>query len=715
MVAFLVRIIMRLLYRVEVRGQMVSHEKLLIVSNHTSFLDGILLGAFLPIWPTYLVHTTIAKIWYFKIGLRFLPHLVVDSANPLAMKAIIALLESGSHVVIFPEGRITNTGTLMKVYDGPAFVAARTGATVLPVHIDGLQYTRFSRMTGDFPLKAFPKVRLYIGRPEVIEMPQARRAKERRRLASEHLRKVMQRCAFESRETTTLFPALLDAIDLYGRDREIIEDIKMKPDTYANVLKGALALGRIVSKMTKEGETVAVLMPNVTTTVSLIFGMFAMRRTPAMLNYTAGTQGMQSACRISQSKVLLTSRAFIDKAKLAHVIEGLRDIRVVYLEDVRPMFTTFDKLWLILWALRFPRRVMKRVQPHDPAIVLFTSGSEGTPKGVVLSHDSLLANAAQVRAVIEFGSKDRFMAALPLFHAFGLMGGVFLPLLKGARVFIYPSPLHYRVVPELVYDRDCTVLFSTNTFLANYAKAAHPYDFNRLKYMVVGAEKLSEVVQQLCFEKFGLRILEGYGATECSPVISIATPLAYRRGTVGEMLPGMEYQLAPVAGIEDGGELHVSGPNLMLGYLKDDQPGIIQPPHSAEYGTGWYDTGDVVGIQDYFVQIRGRIRRFAKVAGEMVSLEVVEKIAAAAQPHRQHAAVAIKDPTRGEVIVLFTEDATLRRDQLQAAAREIGAPELAIPKKIVPIEKIPVLGTGKKNYVALNQMAKQGAEVALTR
>ena len=349
---------------------------------------------------------------------------------------------------------------------------------------------------------------------------------------------------------------------------------------------------------------------------------------------------------------------------------------------------------------------MRPAKPKDPAVILFTSGSEGMPKGVVLSHGSILANAAQISAAFPFSSKEKFMSTLPLFHAFGLTAGVVLPILNGCRIFLYPSPLHYRAIPEVIYDRDCTVLFSTNTFLSKYAQVAHPYDFYNLKYLVVGAEKLTEDVQRLCMEKFGLRVHEGYGATECSPVIAVNTPIAARSGTVGELLPGNDYRIEPVEGVDNGGVLHVRGDNVMLGYLKHDQPGVIQPPES-ELGPAWYNTGDVVSMQDGFLKLQARLKRFAKVAGEMVSLELVERVASAAQPHAVHAASSYKDSRRGEVIVLFTQDRNLRRDTMQSAGREMGAPELAIPRRVIYLDRVPLLGNGKKDYVTLERMAHQ--------
>jgi acyl-[acyl-carrier-protein]-phospholipid O-acyltransferase/long-chain-fatty-acid--[acyl-carrier-protein] ligase len=707
MIKLLVRFLFRLILRLEVVGDAprVKPEKMLVVPNHQSFLDGALVQVFLPIKVTWVVHAQIAKLWYFKIGLKFIPHITVDATNPMSMKRVLQLIEQGTPVGIFPEGRITTTGSLMKIYDGTAFLAARSGASILPVRIEGAANSKFGRMGPPFPVMWRPKVRLTFLPMTHIPLPDAPSAKVRRRVAGESMRLVMQRAVMDSRKSTTLYDAFLDAIELYGRDAQILEDVRPKSDTYGEVLKGALALSRLIGRFTKEGEYVGVLLPNAGPAVAALFGMFASRRIPAMLNYTAGVDGMQSACELAHIRSIITSRAFLEKGKLTEKIAQLKGVQIVYLEDLRPTFSLIDKLWLVLWAKRHPRTIERLVKPEDPALVLFTSGSEGKPKGVVLSHENILANVNQIRAVIEFSNRDRFFVALPMFHSFGLTAGVILPMLSGVPIFLYPSPLHYRIIPELTYDRDCTVLFGTPTFLNYYARFANVYDFYRVRYVIAGAEKLSEEVRQTYMDRFGVRILEGYGATECAPVIAVNSPMAYRAGTVGQVLPAMEARLIPVPGIEEGGRMHVRGPNVMLGYLRHDQPGVIQPPQS-EFGAGWYDTGDLSSIDaEGYLRILGRLKRFAKVAGEMVSLEVVERIAAVASPTRAHAAVSRKDPNRGEVLVLYTEDRNLRRDQLTEAARRIGAPEVAVPRKIEYIEKLPRLGTGKFDYVTLNAMA----------
>ncbi|HKD54267.1 MAG TPA: bifunctional acyl-ACP--phospholipid O-acyltransferase/long-chain-fatty-acid--ACP ligase [Steroidobacteraceae bacterium] len=708
-VRHLLRAILWPLFRVQVRGprDVFANPRTLIVANHESFLDGVLLGAFLPVRATFVVHTQITARWYFRLLLRFVPHLAVDSANPLAMKLICRLVESGTPVVVFPEGRLTITGSLMKVYDGAAFVAAKTGATVVPVRIEGAGRSYFGRLAGIYPLQLFPKIRISIQAPRHIPLPQLPSAKERRRRAGELMRRLLLDMLVATRPQRTLYEAFLDARATFGSRYRLVEDVRLKEESYGSILRAALALARLLSPLTSQDEIVGVVMPNAAPTLALILALSLSRRVPAMLNYTAGPEGVRAACATANIRTVLASRAFVEKAKLGRLLEELPGIRVIYLEDLKSRAGLPDRVW-VLWHLMFPRAAGTPQSPDDAAVVLFTSGSEGKPKGVVHSHASLLSNIAQVRAVADFTPLDKFMIALPLFHSFGLTCGALMPLVSGCKVFLYPSPLHYRIIPELVYDRNCTVLFGTSTFLGNYARFAHPYDFGRLRYVVAGAEKLADDVRRTWIEKFGIRVLEGYGVTECAPVIAVNVPMACRGGSVGQLVPGMEFQLEPVPGIENGGVLHVRGPNVMKGYLLHERPGVLQPPCSI--GNGWYCTGDIVALDaDDFVHIRGRSKRFAKIAGEMISLEVVERLATAAAPGLAHAATTRSDAAKGEALVLFTTAPALGREQLLAAARSLGAPELAVPRIVKCVSAIPVLGTGKTDYVRLKQMAEGAA------
>jgi acyl-[acyl-carrier-protein]-phospholipid O-acyltransferase/long-chain-fatty-acid--[acyl-carrier-protein] ligase len=709
-----IRALLRLLFRISITGDPASfyNERTLIVANHESFLDGLLLALFLPVRATFVVHTEVVKSPLFRRLLKLIPHVVVDSTSPLAMKVICKLVESGEAVAIFPEGRLTVTGSLMKVYDGAGFVAARTGATVVPVRIEGAGQSYFGRLSGIYPLKLFPKINIFIQGRRIISMPPLPSAKLRRRRAGELMRRILLDMIVATRPQRTLFEAFLDAKKTFGSRYRLVEDVRMQEESYGSILKMSLALARILRPMTRENEIIGVMTPNAAPTLGLILGLSAIKRVPAMLNYTAGVDGIQAACTAANITKIIASRAFIEKARLQSVVDRLSAIEVCYLEDLKGRFNWTDRLW-VMGKYFFPRSALEVQGSFDPAIVLFTSGSEGKPKGVVHSHASLLSNVAQVRSVADFSPIDKFMIALPVFHSFGLTCGVVMPLVSGCKVFLYPSPLHYRIIPELVYDRNCTVLFGTSTFLGNYGKFAHPYDFGRLRYVVSGAEKLSDDVRTLWIEKFGIRVLEGYGVTECAPVVAVNTPMACRSRTVGQLVPGMEFRLEPVPGIDTGGVLHVKGPNIMKGYLTYDRPGVLQPPSSI--GFGWHCTGDLVFLdEDDFVHIRGRVKRFAKIAGEMVSLEVVESLAAQAMPGFSHAASTRTDAAKGEAIVLFTTASDLTRDKLSATAKVLGLPELAVPRVIVTLKEIPALGTGKTDYVRLKNLAETGAQSAMT-
>ncbi|WP_334169882.1 AMP-binding protein, partial [Zoogloea sp.] len=453
----LLRVLATLLFRVRLSGSLPAKtRRLLVVANHESFLDGLLLGLFLPLDPVFVVHTGVVRNPVFRLLLGLVDYLAVDPTSPMAMKKVIRLIEGGRPVVIFPEGRITTTGSLMKTYDGPAFVAAKTGATILPVRIDGAARTYFSRLASHVPRKLFPQIGLFLQPTTRIAMPEAGSARERRRKAGEAMRRLMQEMIFASRPQQTLFEALLDAAAIHGHGTRLVEDLKQIEYSYRDLIGMALALGRLVARESTPGERVGLLLPNLAPTLALVFGLGARRRVAAMLNYTAGVDGMQAACTAAQIRTIVSSRAFVEQAKLADKLAALQGVRLIYLEDLREKMGLADKLWLLLWARPFPRAALPAGSPEDTAVVLFTSGSEGKPKGVVLSHRALLSNVAQIRAVVDFSIDDKILNALPLFHSFGLTAGGLLPVLNGAKVFLYPSPLHYRVIPELAYDRNCT-------------------------------------------------------------------------------------------------------------------------------------------------------------------------------------------------------------------------------------------------------------------
>lgn len=683
--------------------------KALIIANHASLLDGLLLIAALPFSATVVVNTLVARHPLYRHLLRYVKHLTVSPNNPMAMKQIIKLVDSGEPVIIFPEGRITLTGRLMKVYDGTAFIAARTGANVYVVRIEGAEQSRFGYIKGVYQT---PKAIKATARPPVsIQVDASLSAKLRRQEAGLVMTRMLQASYVEAQDLRTIPQAFLAALQKFGADRPMLEDVRLYDNpsvpamTYKDVLTAALGVRALAAPITKHGEYVGVLMPNAAPTVGLIMGLLWGARVPCMLNYTAGSDGIASACIAANIKTILTSRSFIAKGNLGGLIDGLpKNLNVVYAEDLRQNLTLGKKL-AIAFQRMFAQRSLPKASPKDAAVVLFTSGSEGKPKGVVHTHASILANVDQIDAVADFMPKDKFLVALPLFHSFGFTAGAILPLVSGYSAFFYPSPLHYRNIPEVVYDRQCTTIFGTSTFLANYARFAHNYDFAHVRTVVAGAEKLNPAVSKLWSDKFGVRILEGYGVTECAPVISVNTRMVSQPGSVGALMPCMGMMLEPVPGIEEGGRLIVRGPNVMLGYLKVDNPGVLEPTQHNGMA-GWYDTGDIVKIDKGCIVIQGRAKRFAKIAGEMVSLEVAEKVANTASPNAVHAVVSIPNAAKGEALVLFTTDKGLDIAALSASARALGIPELAVAKNIRVVEAIPLLGTGKTDYVRINAMAK---------
>ena len=500
----------------------------------------------------------------------------------------------------------------------------------------------------------------------------------------------------------TVFDALLDAAKRFGANKPILEDQERNPLSYTDLIRASFALGRKIAAMTGRGEHVGLLLPSSSAAVVTFFGLHAFGRIPTMLNFTAGLRNLRAAVKLAGVKRVLTSHRFVEQGKLHDIIDALEEnCEITYLEDTRKSIGTVDRVFALAASLA-PRRVAVKTSPDDAGVILFTSGSFGAPRGVVLSQANIVSNVAQIAAHIELDPAWVMFNPLPVFHCFGLTAGVMLPLLTGMKAFQYPSPLHVKQIPPLVKDTHASILLATDTFINQYARAASPGELSSLEFVVCGAEKVRDETHALINERVGpIPLLEGYGATEASPVIAVNKPTDNRRGTVGGLLPGIQTRVESVEGINRGGRLFVRGANVMSGYINPED-GSLEAPRD-----GWHDTGDVVEISDDgWITILGRVKRFAKIGGEMISLTAAEDLASALWPDARHAVISLPDPKKGERLILVTDRQDAEVSALLSHAQSVGAPELAVPRRIVKTPEIPVLGSGKTDYVAIQRMAE---------
>lgn len=598
------------------------------------------------------------------------------------------------HICLHVPKEVEASPETMARLDQVGALARETGARILPIFIRGTRLSLLSLWPEEqAPRSILPQIVVTAAPPLIANEADTT-------ILADHLLDGLMLAKFRSVNLSqTLFQSLSTAARVNGLGRKILEDSLGARLTYRQLLIGARVLAVRFAAMTRPREPVGVLLPNASGAVLAISGLFSAGRPAAVLNYTAGPTAVTSAINTAAIRTVLSSRAFIEKADLQDLVAHMRanGTAVVYLEDLRKEIGSLEKFKAFLSC----RRAVSKTRAEDVAVILFTSGSEGVPKGVALSSRNLVANAAQADCRVDISPADSLFNVLPLFHSFGLLGGMVLPLLYGIRLYLYPSPLHYKMIPATARKTAPTVMFGTDTFLHGYARAARDGDFDSVRMIVAGAEAVKPDTRKVYAERFGALIVEGYGLTEASPVVAVNSANFLKEGSVGRLLSGMEMRLEPVEGIEEGGRLQIMGPNLMLGYLLADKPGVLQPLPGK-----WYDTGDIVSIDMRgFITIRGRAKRFAKIAGEMVSLSAVEALAQQLWPDAQHAAVAIPDPRRGERIVLVTTQHPADRHDLITHARRSGAPELMLPDDIIPIEAIPLLGSGKTDYPSTQALA----------
>lgn len=690
------------------------------IANYASWADPILLTLlldkeFAETEPDFAIAINLRhkNRWWAKLTAKLGNVLYYDPTRSDAEcnKLLADAIHNGRTVILQPEGRATDTSALLPACDTLSNLLAEADPLLHPIFIDGTNRTLFSNVRPrQNRLMKWPRVTLHVFPPVRITLPAGSKGRARTRQASSQIYDILSQTAFEHYDYhCTLFRGILRAMHRQGGKHIIAEDVERNRLSYRKLVAGSYVLGRALIKHLHPNEqTVGFMLPNVNGALVAFCGLQAYGRIPAMLNFTAGRRNVCLAAKTSSIRTVITSKRFVKLSELEQTINGLREagMKVLYLEDIRKEIGLAAKLRGFAWALQGFRGYDKLHQDttlaydcERPAVILFTSGSEGAPKGVALSHENMMANIAQLQSRIDFGISDCIFNPLPMFHTSGLTGGIILPLMSGMKMFLYPSPLHYQIIPELISDTQSTILFATDTFLSGYARYANPYHLHRLRFVFAGAEKLREETRRQWGENFGVRVFEGYGVTETAPVLAFNTPMHSKPGAVGRLAPGIVHKLNPVEGVKAGGTLMVQAPNVMLGYLLPDHPDELTPPEG-----GWYDTGDIVDVDDEgFVHILGRAKRFAKIGGEMISLGGVEQYLSTLWPDHSHAVLTQPDARKGEQLVLITTKEDAERSDITAYFQKEGTPELYVPRQIMHIDELPVLGSGKTDYPALKE------------
>jgi len=670
--------------------------------SEQSRLDPALYLASLPSETLHVLDPASANFWPTNWFRELARTVVFDKEKMIANRRLLRQLKGNGRIAVYFPAGVEPDQKTFRLYRAVTLLARKSGARIIPIYTEGARFLPSSfTPAAKAPRQRFAPLKAHA----LPAMDMAAIIEKRGRDFSSPSNALFDRMAQSRLEATDfsvgMFKAMLNAARTYGPGRIIVEDTVTGSLTYKRVMIGARVLGKRFAEMSKPGEAMGVLLPNANGAIVTFFALQSAGRVAAMLNYTAGPSNVVSAVNTACINTVLSSKAFIEKADLQDVVQALEanGTKIVWLDELRETITTLEKISAaVLW-----KRPLVQVKAEDPAVILYTSGSEGSPKGVVLSHRNLHVNAAQSEARVDISVEDCLFNVLPVFHSFGLTGGTILPLFYGVRLFLYPSPLHYKLIPTVAAKVKPTIMFGTDTFLNGYARTAKDSDFNSLRFVVAGAEAVKPDTARTYMERFGCWILEGFGMTEASPVVAVNTTTHNKRGTVGRILPGIEVRLEPVEGIDDGGRLWVRGPNVMLGYMKADRPGVLQP-----IGDSWHDSGDIVHIdKNGYMAIRGRAKRFAKIAGEMVSLGAVEMLVKAHWPEADHAAVSIPDRRKGERIVLATTTPEPDKKSLVEFSKKKGMTELMVPQDFLKVEEVPVLGSGKTDYVMTKKLVEE--------
>lgn len=693
---------LKLVWRVQDKAMRQARDAeapVIYVVSHQSRLEPALMLSLLPEQTLHILDDASARAFWLEPWRELGRTIAFNAEHVFVSRRLVRVLRGKGRLAVYLPDTVEPDVKSFRLFRAVARIAMQADARIVPIFVGGARHLPFSLTPAErAPRGWFPRLRIAALAPMTMAELLQRAGYAQTTTANALFDRFAEARLAGTDLDRGLFHAVCDAASRYGPSRLIVEDVVSGALSYRKLLTGARVLGKRLEGLTSPGEAVGVLLPNANGVVLTMLGLISGARVAAMINYTAGAANVASAVQTAAIKTIVSSRTFIQKADLADIVAAAEQAgaRMIWLEELRDSITTFEKAAAaVQW-----RRPLQPQIAAKPAVILFTSGSEGLPKAVVLSHRNLVANAMQAEARIAISPADKLFNVLPVFHSFGLTGGTILPLVTGVRLFLYPSPLHYKLIPDVARKTRPTIMFGTDTFLAAYARTAEDGDFSSLRFVVAGAEPVRPETRRIWRERFGAEIIEGFGLTEAAPVVAVNTATHGRDGTVGRLLPGIRMRLEEVEGVSEGGRLWLNGPNLMMGYITADRPGELQPLE------GWHDSGDIVSVdREGFVTIRGRAKRFAKIAGEMVSLGAVEMLVQALWPEERHAAVAVPDKRKGERIVLVTTAGNADPETLRLYGKQAGAAELMVPHDIIKVREIPVLGSGKTDYVAARRMA----------
>ena len=723
-IRLIVVLLTRTIYRIRVEGEdnVPFEGPALLVSNHVSWADAVVLAATQQRRIRFVMDKAMIEQlrlfkWVFKLG-KVIPISAADSPKKIvaALHEARQAMDDGYLVCIFAEGKLTRTGAMSRFRSGFEKIVKNTDYPIIPTYIGGLWGSIMSHYHGEV-LSALPKrfpypVRVHFGRP----LPATSSASE--------VRGAIELLSVDYYNAKR--PKRLSLGEMFVKKarqhwfKSLMSDVTGKNLSYGKSLIAATVLANKLEQTVKNQQNIGIFLPSSVGGALANLAVALLNKTSVNLSYTASESDRQYMIETAEIQTVLTSRIFLKKLEVeADTLPG-----VVLIEDILKTVTSGDKTRAMLKALFLPRRVLAH-RPNDfsadqTATILFSSGSSGRPKGVQLSHHNILSNMEGALEVFRVYKDDRLCGLLPIFHSFGLSCTLWLPILAGVGVSFVPNPLDAKSVGDMVRKDRCTLLFATPTFLQNYLRRCEAEDFKSLRFIIAGAEKLKTEMIDAFEEKFGIRPCEGYGATECSPLIALNVPdaktdtgrqVGTKEGTVGHTVCGLAFK---VLDVETGqplptgeqGLLHVKGPNVMKGYLK------LPDKTEQVLHDGWYNTGDIVSVDaDGFVTICDRLSRFSKIGGEMIPHMTIEEtiIKGLGTAESVVAVTSVSDEKKGEQLVILYDKEKVDPDTLYSVLAESDLPKLYIPKKenLIAVDEIPHLGSGKVDLMKLRQIAKE--------